>query len=353
MKIRQELVKSDYKDLSKRSRAKLLDVNLSSCYVKPRAIADDTVTIMNEIREIYAMRPFQGYRRITWDLKDLGYTINRKKVYRLMKLMGIEAVYPKKNLSKHNHEHKVFPYLLKEHPPLKPHDVWCVDITYIKIATGFIYLTALIDVVSRHVMGCHVSTSLDTESCLRSLEMAIAKGYKPKIINSDQGCQFTSQEWIYQLTLLGVIISMDGKGRALDNIPIERFWRTIKYEEVYLNNYESVKEAKASLDAYIHWYNHSRRHSGINHHRPYEVMTGKAEATRWAFMQTPKLGESLESKENQACRYVDKSSTYPRDPQGPTTTAASSHLLKKEKTEIKQQQKKVKQAMNLSSKIAA
>ena len=120
-----------------------------------------------------------------------------------------------------------------------------------------------------------------------------------------------------------------------------------------LYNYESVKEAKASLDAYIHWYNHSRRHSGINHHRPYEVMTGKAEATRWAFMQTPKLGESLESKENQACRYVDKSSTYPRDPQGPTTTAASSHLLKKEKTEIKQQQKKVKQAMNLSSKIAA
>mgnify|MGYP000091027352 FL=1 len=149
MKVRQDLVKSKSKDLSKRSRAKLLDVNLSSCYVKPKAIADDNVTIMNEIREIYTMRPFQGYRRITWDLKDLGYLINRKKVYRLMKLMWIEAVYPKKNLSKRNHEHKVFPYLLKEHPPLKPHDVWCVDITYIKIATGFIYLTALIDVASK------------------------------------------------------------------------------------------------------------------------------------------------------------------------------------------------------------
>ena len=184
MKVRQDLVKSKSKDLSKRSRAKLLDVNLSSCYVKPKAIADDNVTIMNEIREIYTMRPFQGYRRITWDLKDLGYLINRKKVYRLMKLMWIEAVYPKKNLSKRNHEHKVFPYLLKEHPPLKPHDVWCVDITYIKIATGFIYLTALIDVVSRHVMGWHVSASLDTESCLRALEIAIATGYKPKIIYS-------------------------------------------------------------------------------------------------------------------------------------------------------------------------
>lgn len=347
MKTRQELVKSDHKDLSKRSRAKLLSVNLSSCYVKPKAIADDTVTLMNEIREIYAMRPFQGYRRITWDLKDLGYSINRKRVYRLMKLMGIEAVYPKKNLSKRNHEHKVYPYLLKDHPPLKPHDVWCVDITYIKIATGFIYLTALIDVVSRHVMGWHVSTSLDTESCLRALEMAIATGYRPKIINSDQGCQFTSSEWIYQLTLLGVKISMDGKGRALDNIPIERFWRTIKYEEVYLNTYESVKEAKESLNAYINWYNHKRRHSGINDHRPYEVMTGKREATQWAFMQVPKVSES---KESQACGYVYKSSTYPRDPQGPTTTTNT--LMVKEKKEIKQQ-KKVKQEMNLSSKIAA
>lgn len=335
MKTRQELVKSDDKDLSKRSRSRLLGVNLSSCYVKRKAISDDAVTIMNEIREIYAMRPFQGYRRITWDLKDLGYEINRKKVYRLMKLMDLEAVYPKKNLSKRNHEHKFFPYLLREHPPLKPHDVWCVDITYINIATGFIYLTALIDVVSRHVMGWHLSTSLDTESCLRALEMAIATGYQSKIINSDQGCQFTSQEWIYQLTLLGIKISMDGKGRALDNIPIERFWRTIKYEEVYLNTYETVREARASLDAYIHWYNHSRRHSGINHHRPYEVMTGKRDATQWTFMHK---AEMVESKETQTYGYVDKSST--------------THAIHKEKAEIKQQNK-VNQTMNLSSRKAA
>ena len=156
MKERKIKVQFSYPFLSKRARAALLGVNLSSCYVKPVAKSEDVVTIMNEIRELYAVRPFQGYRRMTFDLKDLGYEINNKKVYRLMKLMCLQAVYPKKNLSKRNHEHKVYPYLLKQRPPLKPHDAWCVDITYIKIAN------ALIDVVSRCVMGFNVSTSLDT-----------------------------------------------------------------------------------------------------------------------------------------------------------------------------------------------
>jgi len=174
--------------------------------------------------------------------------------------------------------------------------------------------------------------------------MGIARGYKPKIINSDQGCQFTANEWIYQLTLLGVKISMDGKGRALDNIPIERFWRTIKYEEVYLNTYETVSDAKASLNAYISWYNTSRRHRGINHHRPYEVMVGAKVATDWAFKEVEKMAET------RSCGYVDNSLRYHTYPQGPTTTTAFKVLMVKE--EIKQH-KKVKQAMNLSSKIAA
>jgi len=285
MKEKKAKVQATHQHLSKRARSLLLEVNLSSCYVKLNAKSEGTVTIMNEIREIYALRPFQGYRRITLDLKDMGCDINHKKVYRLMKSMSLQAVYPKKNLSKRNQAHKVYPYLLKQYPPLKPHDVWCVDITYIKIANGFIYLTALIDVVSRCVMGFNVSTSLDTESCLQALEMAIATGYKPKIINSDQGCQFTSQEWVYNLTLLGVKISMDGKGRCLDNIPIERFWRTVKYEEVYLKTYETVGEAKRCLATYIEWYNTKRRHSGLNNHRPYEVMTGVKKALKWAFSQ--------------------------------------------------------------------
>lgn len=283
MKERKAKVQAIHPHLSKRSRALLLAVNLSSCYMKPKSCAEDVVTIMNEMREIYERHPFKGYRRITRDLQDMGYVINHKKVYRLMKLMGLEAIYPKKNLSKRRQKDGVYPYMLKENPPSKPHDVWCVDITYIKIANGFIYLTALIDVVSRCVMGYNVSTSLDTESCLKALEMAIKTGYRPKIINSDQGCQFTSQEWLYSLALLGIKVSMDGKGRCLDNIPIERLWRTIKYEEVYLKTYDSVKEAKLCLAAYIHCYNYERRHSGINHHKPYEVMTGKKEATTWSF----------------------------------------------------------------------
>jgi putative transposase len=332
MKVRQVKVQEAHKLLSKRTRANLLSVNLSSCYVKTKVDSGYNVTIMNEIRDIYAVRPFQGYRRMTLDLKDLGYKINRKKVYRLMKKMGLQAVYPKKNLRKRNRAHKVYPYLLAQYPPLKPHDAWCVDITYIKVAKGFIYLTALIDVASRCVMGFNISTSLDTESCLQALEMAIKTGYKPKIINSDQGCQFTSQEWIYNLSLLGIKISMDGKGRCLDNIPIERFWRTVKYEEVYLNTYESVGEARHSLSAYIEWYNHKRRHSGINNYRPYEVMVGLQVAVPWVF-------HKKKTAEIQVYGYVDNSSSYHTYPQDPTTTT------------IKQQ--KVKLMTNLSSKIAA
>lgn len=234
----------------------------------------DDADIMNEIRELYERHPFKGYKRITDDLIDQGYIINHKRVYRLMKLMGLQAIYPKKNLSKRRQEDIVYPYLLKEFPPKKSHDCWCVDITYIKTSRGFIYLTALIDVHSRCITGWQVSTFLDTESCIDALEMAINSGYKPKIINSDQGCQFTSQEWIYSLRLLDIKISMDGKGRCLDNIPIERFWRTIKYEEVYLKTYDTVLDAKIALAKYIGWYNHERRHSGLGKRRPYEVMNG-------------------------------------------------------------------------------
>jgi putative transposase len=173
--------------------------------------------------------------------------------------------------------------LLKENPPQKPFDAWCVDITY-----GFVYLTALIDVVSRFIVGYHVSTSLDTESSLRALEMAISKGYRPGIINRDQGCQFTSQEWLYNMALLGIRMSMDGKGRCLDNIPIERFWRTVKYEEVYLKTYERVQEARESLGKYILWYNNERRHSGLKYNRPYEVLIGEKQAETWPFKQEDK-----------------------------------------------------------------
>lgn len=274
MKRRIELVQENHIKLSIRSRCSLLGLTRSTIYYKPANNNADDADHMNEIREIYERHPFKGYKRIADDLNDNGLVINHKRVYRLMKFMGLQAIYPKKNLSKRRQNNVVYPYLLKSRPPSKVHDCWCVDITYIKTAFGFIYLTALIDVVSRCIMGWHVSPYLDTESCLDALEMAIKTGHKPKIINSDQGCQFTSQEWVYSLSLLKIDISMDGKGRCLDNIPIERFWRTLKYEEVYLKTYESVLEAKEGLRQYINWYNHERRHSGIGKKRPYEVMSG-------------------------------------------------------------------------------
>lgn len=315
MKERQEKVKNHYDSLSKRRKASLLQVNLSSCYVQKKPEKEETVNIMNEIKDIYANHPFKGYRRICMDLQDLGYAINHKKVYRLMNLMNLQAIYPKKNLSKRRQQDAVYPYLLKDYPPQKPHDVWCVDITYIKTAKGFIYLTALIDVVSRFVMGFNVSTCLDTESCLLALEMAINSGYKAKIINSDQGCQFTSQEWAYALSLLQIKVSMDGKGRCLDNIPIERFWRSIKYEEVYLKTYDSVRDAKQGISTYIQWYNYERRHTGINKHKPYEVMTGKKNALKWAF--------------SKAGGYVDNYKKLPHIPTASTARTKSQINMKK------------------------
>lgn len=326
MDTREALAKARCSQLSVRRKCYLLGVCRSNLYYQPVSVIDDhTATYMNEIREIYAKRPFQGYKRITDDLKDQGYNVNHKRIYRLMKVMGLQAVYPKKNLSKRRQEDQIYPYLLKKHPSAKPHDCWCVDITYLKTAKGFVYLTALIDVVSRCVMGYHISPTLDTESCLIALEMAIKTGYKPKIINSDQGCQFTSQEWTYQLTLLKVQISMDGKGRWLDNLPIERFWRTIKYEEVYLKTYETVQEARQEIEAYIHWYNHERRHTGIDKHRPFEIMIGAKQVNK-------REVTTIKQNDNK-----DVSSD-------PLTRVSKPKTLKQQQTKL---------TNNLSSKIAA
>jgi putative transposase len=296
MKERKTWVNKRPANMSLRHACSVLSVNRSQQYYQPICSSEKDmhdVTLMNEIQDIYAMRPFQGYKRITYDLKDLKYGVNHKRVYRLMRLMGLHAVYPKKNLSKRRLEDSVYPYLLKQHPPKKVHDCWCVDITYIKTSRGHLYLTALIDVVSRYVVGWSVNTCLDTSGCLDALEMAYQKGFAPKIINSDQGCQFTSQEWAYSLSLLQIRISMNGKGRCLFNIPIKRFWRTLKVEEVYLNTYETVAESRAAISNYIDWYNHKRRHSGIDNHRPVEVVMGLKYPSYWPFK------ESTEFKQQQ------------------------------------------------------
>jgi putative transposase len=274
MKERRDMAKADHPKISKRRRSALLGVNLSSLYIKRKPLRADDITLLNEIQDIYKVKPFKGYRRICNDLQDEGYVINKKRVLRLMRLMGLQAVYPKKNLSKRRQEDAVYPYLLKDNPPKIPHDCWCVDITYIKISKGYVYLTALIDVASRHIMGWNLCTSLDTESCLKALRAALKTGYKPKIINSDQGSQFTSKAWTLKLLEEDIKISMDGKGSWLDNIFIERFWRTLKYEEVYLKTYESVAQARLDIGQYIQWYNTGRRHQGLGYITPQQAMEG-------------------------------------------------------------------------------
>ena len=269
MQTRRALVKQLFAKMSLRQKCEALAVNRSSMYYQATERRDDEVEIMNMIREIYTQRPFLGYRRITVLLKrDYGIEINRKRVYRFMQLMGLHAIYPKMNLSKRRQEEAVYPYLLKQQPPQKPNDAWSIDITYIRMRTGFVYLVALIDIVSRRIMGWDLSPFLETHSALKALKMALITGYVPRIINSDQGCQFTSQAWVKALQEHNIQISMDGKGRCLDNIYIERFWRTIKYEEVYLKSYDTVQIARQEIGNYIDWYNNERPHQSLRDQTP-------------------------------------------------------------------------------------
>lgn len=225
---------------------------------------------MNEIREIYSESPFYGYRRILVGLRKIGFVVNHKRLQRLLASVAIKAVYPGKKTTIRNPEHKVFPYLLRGLKIERPNQVWQVDITYIKMRHGFVYLICLIDVFSRRIMGSALSTFLDTASCIEALQKALKVGV-PEIINSDQGCQFTSTAWIERVTQDGIAISMDGKGRWADNVYIERLWRTIKYESVFLHSFDTVDQARTTLNNYIEFYNHTRFHQALNYHTPDKI----------------------------------------------------------------------------------
>ncbi len=227
---------------------------------------------MQLIDQQYLKTPFFGSRRITDALKDLGHKVNRKHVQRLMRLMGIEALYPKPNTSKPNKEHKVYPYLLKNLKIDRPNQAWAVDITYLPMKKGFQYLVAIIDLYSRYIISWRLSNSLDKDFCIEALKEALTTA-KPEIFNSDQGCQFTSTEFTDVLKKHSIQISMDGKGRCIDNIFIERFWRSLKYEEVYLKAYANGLEAKISIGQWINFYNNERRHQGIKNKKPIELFT--------------------------------------------------------------------------------
>jgi len=251
-------------------QCRLLGLSKSAYYYRAREQNGLNGTLMMLLDEQYTRTPFYGVPRMTEWLKTKGYRVNRKRVRRLMRLMGLEAVYPKPWLSKPAKDHKKYPYLLKGVVMERPDQVWSTDITYIRLKGGFIYLVAIMDWHSRYVLSWEVSTTLDAEFCIRALERALTLS-SPEIFNSDQGSQFTSVEFTGRLEAIGVMISMDGRGRALDNIFAERLWRTVKYEEVYLKSYETVKEARESLARYFHFYNTERLHESLGYRTPQEA----------------------------------------------------------------------------------
>ena len=260
------------RELSLRQQCELLSLNRSSLYyaAKPREI--DEVLLMNLIREIWLKRPFYGYRRITVELKRQGMKVNRKRVQRLMRVMEIQALPKAPRTSKGNKQHKKYPYLLGELTITDSNHAWMTDITYLRLGKGFMYLTAFIDVHSRYIVGWSLGNTLDTEVCIEALAHALKRSTAlPEIINSDQGCQFTSELWTKALLDKGITISMTGKGRCLDNIYIERFWRSLKYEEIYLNDYDTVNELNSAVEQYIKFYNNERPHQSLNYKTPGEI----------------------------------------------------------------------------------
>jgi putative transposase len=228
---------------------------------------------MKIIDEQYTRTPFYGAPRMTLVLRKMGYPVSHKRVERLMRQMGIQAIYPKKNLSKPNAGHQKFPYLLKGLEINCPDQVWATDITYIRLLTGFVYLVAVMDWYSRYVISWRLSNSMDTLFCIEALQEALLKR-SPEIFNSDQGSQFTSDEFVNILQKKEIRISMDGRGRAFDNIMIERLWRSVKYEEVYIKDYQTVRDAYTGLSRYIEFYNNERFHTSLGDGTPASIYLG-------------------------------------------------------------------------------
>lgn len=272
------MIDKKYKALSVRAQCRLLELNRSTLYTPPKPLAEDT-EIANQIGEIYEATPQYGYRRIHAQLLREGKAINRKRVYRLMKGLGLHAIYPKPKTTMRGKEATVYPYLLGGLKIERPHQVWQVDITYLRLPGGFAYLTCLIDVYSRAVVGWRLSNALNKEACLGAIEDALWRYGSPEIVNSDQGVQFTSIEWGKLCLLNEIKISMSHKGGSTDNAYVERFWRTLKFEGFYLSFPETMAELKAMISTFIKWYNEERLHSSLKYKTPMEVLkTGEPQA---------------------------------------------------------------------------
>jgi putative transposase len=259
--------------LSVRRQCELLGLNRSSLYYEPTSETAENLELMRLIDQEYTAHPFFGSRKLVRWLIGRGHEVNRKRVQRLMRAMGLEAIYPKPKLSSAGRGHKVYPYLLRNVAVERVDQVWSTDITYIPMPSGFMYLAATIDWFSRFVVSWRLSNTLDGSFCGEMLQEALGRG-TPEVFNTDQGVQFTSSAWTTRLEQAGVAVSMDGRGRCLDNVFVERLWRSVKYEDVYLRGYESVVELERGLRAYFRFYNEERSHQSLDYQTPAKVYNG-------------------------------------------------------------------------------
>jgi putative transposase len=267
-------------------RCQLLGLSRSGFYYRPQGISDEEDKLMKLIDRQYLITPFYGMRKMAIWLKSQGHQVNRKRVRRLMSLMGLKAIYQRPRTSKPAPVFKVYPYLLKGLQVTHPNQVWAADITYIPMQHGFLYLVAIIDWYSRYVLSWRLSNTLDGDFCVEALEGALKQG-KPEIFNTDQGSQFTAEAFTQVLEQHKVRISMDGKGSYNDNLFIERLWRTVKYEEVYLKVYQDGREARHSLDRYFRFYNTQRPHQSLKYQTPAEVYASDITIANGGMLQSP------------------------------------------------------------------
>jgi putative transposase len=276
------MVEPGHLRISVRRQCELLGLSRAALYYEPRPEPTENLRLMRLLDEQYTRTPYYGIRRMAAWLRTQGYRVNHKRVQRLLRLMGLEAVYPKPHLSRLGAEQQIYPYLLRGVNIERVNQVWSTDITYIRLLHGFVYLVAILDWFSRYVLAWEISVTLDNEFCISALERALTHG-QPEIFNSDQGVQFTSTAFTERLKVRGIRISMDGRGRALDNIFVERLWRTLKYEEVYLHDYRSVPEAIRGLGRYFAFYNSERLHQALNYQTPEAVHRQLAKARESRF----------------------------------------------------------------------
>ena len=264
------MIEREHPELSVRRQCELIGLNRSSLYYQPVGESAYNSRLMRLLDEQYTRTPFYGWPRMTAYLRREGHLINPKRVRRLMRLMGLQAIHPKRRTSTPAPGHKRYPYLLRGLKITRPGQVWSTDITYVPLQHGFMYLVAVMDWFSRYVLAWQLSNTLDGLFCRVALQQALQQG-TPEIFNTDQGAQFTAVEFTSILETASIQISMDGRGRALDNVFVERLWRTVKYENIYLRDYASVLELEAGLHAYFHFYNHERLHQSLAYHTPAEV----------------------------------------------------------------------------------